>query len=139
MKKTLITGAAALLALAGLSYASQDPAPAVSATPAPVVAPAPAQTSQAPAPAPSATPEAPAFVDWIQANYPGVSWAPRIQSGVEKFGAVWIETDLYPDADATAPARAICTAGKAYALETGDPFTGDVTVRASTGLRLVNC
>lgn len=135
MKKILITGAVAVLALAGLSSLSQDPAPAVSATPAPVAAPAPAQPSQAPAP----EPEAPAFVDWIQANYPGVSWAPRIQSGAEKFGWVWVETDLYPDADATAPARAICMAGKAYALETGAPFTGDVTVRASTGLRLAEC
>lgn len=95
-----------------------------------------------PTPAPTqepAAPAAPGFTDWLATNYPGVSWASLAKSGSEHFGVLWIETDIYPDGDAPVLAQHLCTAGRAYALETGAPYNGGVSVRASTGLRLYEC
>lgn len=73
---------------------------------------------------------------YLRINYTGTSWLHLITRVYEQSGALWADTKIYPDSDADAPGKAICSALSGYQItETDEGFTG-VTVRASDGSRL---
>ena len=72
---------------------------------------------------------------YLRSNYTGTPWVGDVKSVTTVAGALWVSTDLYPDADATEPAAGICSAVSGFELNRGG-FTG-VRVSASDGTRLV--
>lgn len=95
----------------------------------------PAETSAAPSSQPEDDDSA--ALAYLQGQYADASWLPSITRVYSNVGALWVDTDLYPDSDAADPASAICTALSGYAIQRPTGFTG-VSVRASDGQGLVN-
>jgi hypothetical protein len=60
----------------------------------------------------------------------------HVKGAEDKSGSLWVYTDLFANADATEPAKAMCVAGSGYQTMEVGKFTG-VIVRAVDGARLV--
>ncbi len=127
----------ALVAIGWLASGSEDTAPALSPTTPTPQQPVAAKSTEAPA-VPNALDTAQTLKTYLDENFSETTWHRHI-TGVKVFlSAAWIETDLYPDADAAEPASRICSGVSSYVFTNIDTLgLGAVTVRAVDGQRLV--
>jgi hypothetical protein len=73
-------------------------------------------------------------------SFDTTSWWRDVTSMSTSGSILVVDTDLYPDSDATAPAQAICHAASGYVHSSDHQDLGldAVSVRSSTGTRLAN-
>jgi hypothetical protein len=72
---------------------------------------------------------------YMRASFSGTSWHSDIRGYDVRETSAFVNTDLYPDGDAAAPARAICNAVRL----SGVPRTDYVYVNDSAGDQLTQC
>ena len=118
---------ATIALLAGCSTASPQASP--TSTPTATHSAAARHHKKAPDPAKKALAEL-RGVDWK-----GADWQSHITGAHTEFGAIWVDTDLYPKASNRSLASGICSAVSGWELEHGGKFTG-VRVAAADGQRL---